>query len=49
MGKYKSNNSRMTYLLDAGYDPIVVQKRVNLMHNVAKNIINGKVSFGKNQ
>lgn len=49
MGKYSSNNARMTRLLDAGYDPIVVQKRVDLMHNVAQQIIDGKLNFGKNE
>ena len=49
MNKYSSNNARMTRLLDAGYDPIVVQNRVNLMYNVAKQIIDGKLNFGKNE
>lgn len=49
MGKYKSNNTRMTRLLDAGYEPVAIQERVNLVINTAKSIIDGKVNYGKNE
>ena len=39
MGKYKSNNTRITRLLDAGYEPVAIQDRVNLVVNTAKKII----------
>ena len=49
MDKYGSNNTRMTRLLDAGYEPIAIQNRVNLVVNTAKKIIDGKVNYGKNE
>lgn len=51
MGKYGSNNTRMTKLLDVNYDPIIVQNRINLIYRVAKNIIDGVkgFDFGKNE
>ena len=49
MGKYKSNNTRITRLLDAGYEPVAIQDRVNLVVNTAKKIIDGKVNYGKNE
>lgn len=49
MNKYKSNNARMTRLLDAGYEPIAIQEQVNLVINTAKKIIDGKVNYGKNE
>ena len=48
MGKYGSNNTRMTRLLDAGYEPIAIQNQVNLVINTAKKIIDGKANYGKN-
>lgn len=49
MNKYGTSETRVTKLLDIGYNPIVVQKRVTLMVNVAKQIISGKLNFGKNE
>lgn len=49
MGKYSSNNARMTRLLDAGYEPVAIQDRVNLVINTAQKIIDGKVNYGKNE
>lgn len=48
MGNYSSNNARMTKLLDAGYEPVAIQDRVNLVINTAKKIIDGKTNYGKN-
>lgn len=48
MNKYQSNNARMTRLLDAGYEPVAIQNQVNLVVNTAKEIIDGKVNYGKN-
>ena len=45
--KYGANNTRNTNLLDAGYYPTATQKKVNLVINVAKGIINGSINFGK--
>ena len=49
MGKYGSSNTRMTRLLDAGYEPVAIQDRVNLVVNTAKKIIDRKVNYGKNE
>lgn len=49
MDKYKSDNARMTRLLDAGYEPIAVQNRVNLMIRIAQKIISGELDYGKNE
>ena len=49
MGKYKTSNTRMTRLLDAGYEPVAIQDRVNLVVNTAQKIIDGKVNYGKNE
>ena len=49
MEKYGSSNTRMTRLLDAGYEPVAIQDRVNLVVNTAKKIIDGKVNYGKNE
>lgn len=49
MEKYGSNNTRMTRLLDAGYEPVAIQDRVNLVVNTAKKIIDRKVNYGKNE
>lgn len=49
MKKYGSSNTRMTRLLDAGYEPVAIQDRVNLVVNTAKKIIDGKVNYGKNE
>ena len=48
MDKYQSNNTRMTRLLDAGYEPIAIQDRVNLVVTTAQKIIDGKANYGKN-
>lgn len=49
MGKYGSSNTRMTRLLDAGYEPVAIQDRVNLVVNTAKKIIDRKVNYGRNE
>ena len=49
MNKYGTSETRITKLLDIGYNPTVVQKRVTLMVNVAKQIISGKLNFGQNE
>lgn len=49
MGKYGSNNTRMTRLLDAGYEPVAIQDRVNLVVNTAQKIIDRKVNYGRNE
>lgn len=49
MGKYKSDNARITRLLDAGYEPTTIQTRVTLMIRIAQKIINGELDYGKNE
>lgn len=49
MGKYGSSNTRMTRLLDAGYEPVAIQERVNLVVNTAQKIIDRKVNYGRNE
>ena len=49
MEKYGSNNTRMTRLLDAGYEPVAIQDRVNLVVNTAQKIIDRKVNYGRNE
>ena len=49
MGKYGSSNTRMTRLLDAGYEPVAIQDRVNLVVNTAQKIIDRKVNYGRNE
>jgi len=49
MGKYGSSNTRITRLLDAGYEPVAIQDRVNLVVNTAKKIIDRKVNYGRNE
>lgn len=49
MDKYGSNNTRMTRLLDAGYEPVAIQDRVNLVVNTAQKIIDRKVNYGRNE
>ena len=48
MGKYGAGNTRNTKLLDAGYYPTAAQRKVNLVIDIAKKIISGKLDFGKN-
>lgn len=48
-GKMKKGDYRTTLLLDAGYYPIAVQNRINLIIKIAKAIINGTMDFGKNE
>lgn len=47
--KYGTSDYRTTNLLDVGYNPTAVQTKVNLVIQVAKDIINKKVNFGKNE
>lgn len=47
--KYNKGDYRTTRLIDAGYYPIATQNRVNLVVQVAQDIINGKVNYGTNQ
>lgn len=49
MGKYGSSNTRITRLLDAGYEPVAIQDRVNLVVNTAQKIIDRKVNYGRNE
>lgn len=48
-GKMNKGDYRATLLLDAGYYPIAVQNRINLIIKIAKAIINGTMDFGKNE
>lgn len=48
MGKCSKGDYRTTRLLDLGYYPIAVQNKVNLVVNVAKQIINREVNYGTN-
>lgn len=48
-GSYGSGDTRTTNLLDAGYNPGLVQKSVNTVVNTAKGILSGKLDYGKNQ
>lgn len=48
-GKYGKGDNRVTRLLDDGYYFGLVQGAVNTVYNTAKDIIDGKVNFGKNE
>lgn len=48
-GKMKKGDYRATLLLDAGYYPIAVQNKVNLVIKIAKAIINNTMDFGRNE
>jgi len=48
-GNYGSSDTRTTKLLDAGYNPGLVQKSVNQVISIAKGIKAGTMSYGKNQ
>ena len=47
--KKKKGDYRATLLLDAGYYPIAVQNKVNLVIKIAKAIINNTMDFGRNE
>ncbi len=49
MGKYGKGETRTTRLLDAGYYPISVQNKINLVIAVAKQIIDRKINYGANE
>ena len=49
MNKYGGGDYRTTKLIDAGYYPISVQNKVNLVISVAKQIIDGKVDYGRDK
>ena len=49
MDKYGRSDVRVTNLLDAGYHYGNAQVMVNKVINVAQNIIDGKLDFGKNE
>lgn len=48
-GKYGNANTRITKLIDAGYYPVAVQQKVDNVTSTAKDIISGKVDYGKNE
>ena len=48
-GSYGAGDTRTTKLLDAGYNPGLVQKSVNQVISIAKGIKNGTMNYGKNQ
>ena len=48
-GKYKKGDYRTTRIIDAGYYPIVVQQKVDLVVSVAQQIITGTLNFGTNK
>lgn len=48
-GKYGKGDARITKILDDGYYYTFVQNAVNTVYNAAKDIINGKMNFGKNE
>ena len=49
MGEFGRSDARVTNLLDAGYHYGNAQVMVNKVINVAQNIIDGKLDFGKNE
>lgn len=49
MNKYGKSNTRTTNLICYGYYPYATQKKVNAVVDMAKNIISGKVNYGKNE
>ena len=49
MGKFGRSDARVTNLLDAGYHYGNAQVMVNKVIDVAQNIIDGKLDFGKNE
>lgn len=49
MGKYGKSDARVTNLLNSGYSFESVQDKVNLVFNVASQIISGKTNLGKNE
>lgn len=48
-GSYGSGDARTTRLLDASYNPGLVQKNVNQVISIAKGIKNGSMNYGKGQ
>lgn len=49
MSKYGKSDARVTNLLNSGYSFESVQDKVNLVYNVASQIISGKTNLGKNE
>lgn len=49
LGKYKSSEDRYTRLLDAGYYPLAAQNKVDKVISVAKQIISGKLDYGRDK
>ena len=49
MNKYGGGDYRTTKLIDAGFYPLSVQNKVNLVISVAKQIIDGKVDYGRDK
>ena len=48
-GKYNNGDYRTTRVIDAGYYPLVVQQKVDLVVSVAQQIITGTLNFGKHK
>lgn len=48
-GSYGSEDTRITNLLDEGYNPGLVQKSVNTVVSTAKGIMSGKLDYGVNK
>lgn len=48
-GSYGTSNDRVTGLLNESYNPGLVQKSVNKVISLAKGIMDGSMSYGKNQ
>ena len=46
--KYSNGNTRITKLIDAGWDPAKVQDKVNKVVATAKGIKDGSLNYGKN-
>lgn len=49
MNKFGAGDLRITNLIKAGLDPFKTNKQVTLVYNLAKQIIDGDNSYGKNQ
>ena len=49
IGKYFNGDTRITKLIRAGYYPKTASEKVSLVIETAKDIIDGKVNYGKNE
>ena len=49
MNRYGTGDTRMTNLIRAGYYPVNANNKVAKVKQLANNIIDGKVNYGKNE